>query len=202
MKTSQEKKQEQKDVLLPSTEQIEAELAREQKKHSKSRRARNAMVALAAVFAGAVLLSMLVLPLYRIYGDSMTPTLEEGDVVMAYKMGEFKSGDLVVFSYNNKTLVKRVIAVPGDWVDIDDSGNVSVNGQVLDESYLHGEKSLGQTDIQFPYQVPEGKCFVLGDHRSVSVDSRLSQMGAIPGEQIVGKVVFRIWPLASIGGLE
>lgn len=202
MKTSQEKKQEQKDVLLPSTEQIEAELAREQKKHSKSRRARNAMVALAAVFAGAVLLSMLVLPLYCIYGDSMTPTLEEGDVVMAYKMGEFKSGDLVVFSYNNKTLVKRVIAVPGDWVDIDDSGNVSVNGQVLDESYLHGEKSLGQTDIQFPYQVPEGKCFVLGDHRSVSVDSRLSQMGAIPGEQIVGKVVFRIWPLASIGGLE
>ncbi|MEE6159267.1 signal peptidase I [Olsenella sp. YH-ols2221] len=202
MKTSQEKKQEQKDVLLPSTEQIEAELAREQKKHSKSRRARNAMVALAAVFAGAVLLSMLVLPLYRIYGDSMTPTLEEGDVVMAYKTGEFKSGDLVVFSYNNKTLVKRVIAVPGDWVDIDDSGNVSVNGQVLDESYLHGEKSLGQTDIQFPYQVPEGKCFVLGDHRSVSVDSRLSQMGAIPGEQIVGKVVFRIWPLASIGGLE
>ncbi len=202
MKTSQEKKQEQKDVLLPSTEQIEAELAREQKKHSKSRRARNAMVALAAVFAGAVLLSMLVLPLYRIYGDSMTPTLEEGDVVMAYKTGEFKSGDLVVFSYNNKTLVKRVIAVPGDWVDIDDSGNVSVNGQVLDESYLHGEKSLGQTDIQFPYQVPEGKCFVLGDHRSISVDSRLSQMGAIPGEQIVGKVVFRIWPLASIGGLE
>ena len=202
MKTSQEKKQEQKDVLLPSTEQIEAEFAREQKKHSKSRRARNAMVALAAVFAGAVLLSMLVLPLYRIYGDSMTPTLEEGDVVMAYKTGEFKSGDLVVFSYNNKTLVKRVIAVPGDWVDIDDSGNVSVNGQVLDESYLHGEKSLGQTDIQFPYQVPEGKCFVLGDHRSVSVDSRLSQMGAIPGEQIVGKVVFRIWPLASIGGLE
>lgn len=202
MKTSQEKKQEQKDVLLPSTEQIEAELAREQKKHSKSRRARNAMVALAAVFAGAVLLSMLVLPLYCIYGDSMTPTLEEGDVVMAYKTGEFKSGDLVVFSYNNKTLVKRVIAVPGDWVDIDDSGNVSVNGQVLDESYLHGEKSLGQTDIQFPYQVPEGKCFVLGDHRSVSVDSRLSQMGAIPGEQIVGKVVFRIWPLASIGGLE
>lgn len=202
MKTSQEKKREQKDILLPSTKRVEAELAHKQKKHSKSRRARNAVVARAAVFAGAVLLSMLELPLCRICGDSMSPTLEEGDAVMALKTGGFKGRDLVVFSYNNKTLVKRVIAVPGDWVDVDDSGNVSANGQALDESYLHGDKSLGQTDIQFPYQVPEGKCFVLGDHRSVSVDSRLSQMGAIPVEQIVGKVVFRIWPIASIGGLE
>lgn len=201
-KTSQKREQEAKKVVLPSAEQVDAELAREQKKHSKGRRARNTAAVLAAVFAGAVLLSMLAFPLHRIYGDSMTPTLEEGDIVLASKGSEIQRGDLIVFFYNNKTLVKRVIGLPGDWIDIDEAGNVSVNGEVIDEPYLQGEKSLGQADIEFPYQAPESKYFVLGDHRSISVDSRLSQMGAIPQEQVIGKVMLRIWPLASFGTLE
>lgn len=128
----------------------------------------------------------------------MTPSLGEGDIVLSVKGGSFKTGDVVAFYYNNKILVKRVIARSGDWVDIDDDGNVTVNGIMLDEPYV-SEKALGECDIKLPYQVPESRVFVMGDHRSTSVDSRNSAIGCVSEEQIVGKIVFRVWPLKSFG---
>lgn len=187
-------------VTLPTLDQVNKEIAREEGLRHKHNTRRNAIFTLAGVFAAAVLLSLYVFPTFRIYGESMTPTLNEGDIVIATKPGNYKSGDLVAFSFNNKLLTKRVIAGPGDWVNIDADGNVSVNDQPLDEPYLQeGAKSLGQCDISLPYQVPENKYFVMGDRRSVSVDSRLTQVGSIPADQIVGKLSFRIWPLPSFG---
>ena len=128
----------------------------------------------------------------------MTPTLEEGNIVISVRGGEYRQGDIISFYYNNKILVKRVIALPGDWVDIDDAGNVYVNEELLDEPYVD-EKALGECDIELPYQVPEGRLFVCGDHRSTSVDSRSSTVGCVAEEQIAGKIVFRIWPLTDFG---
>ena len=188
---------------LPTVEQVKRELARASGTKRRHTVIRNVVFALAAVFAASVLLSLFAFPLFRIYGSSMSPTLGEGDVVVADKPAAFGAGELVAFSYNNKTLAKRVIAGPGDWVDIDASGNVSVNGSTLEEPYLQpGAKSLGRCDISLPYQVPEGTYFVMGDRRDVSVDSRSSQVGCIPAEQIVGRLVFRIWPLSGFGTLR
>lgn len=188
---------------LPTVEAVEAELARTESQLSRHALHRNIAFALAAAFAVAVPLSLYAFPMFRIYGESMTPTLNEGDIVISTKPGGYATGDIVAFSFNNKILTKRVIATPGDWVDIDSDGNVSVNGQELDEPYLPEEsKSLGQCDISLPYQVPESKYFVMGDRRSVSVDSRLQQVGCIPSEQIVGKLDLRIWPLPAFGFLQ
>jgi signal peptidase I len=139
------------------------------------------------------------MPVLQIYGTSMTPTLEDGEIVILNKGAKTSTGDIVAFYYNNKILVKRVIANAGDWVEIDEEGTVSVNGQVLEEPYVT-EKALGECDIEFPYQVPEERVFVLGDHRSVSVDSRSAQVGCVAQEQIVGKLVFRVWPFQRLGG--
>ena len=188
---------------LPTLDAVEAELERSRTQLHRHDLHRTLAVVLAAAFAAAVLLSLFVFPLYCIYGESMTPTLEEGDIVLATRPGSFHTGELVAFSFNNKILTKRIIAGPGDWVDIAEDGTVSVNGQELKEPYLQeGAKSLGQCDISLPYQVPESKYFVMGDRRSVSVDSRLQEVGCIPTEQIVGKLVLRIWPLPSFGFLE
>lgn len=186
-------------MALPGLDAVDRELERERQKHSRGHVARMVLLTVSVAFAAAVLLSMLAFPLYRIYGGSMEPTLREGDIVLAARSADYHTGDLAVFSYNNKTLVKRVIGCPGDWVDISDDGTVTVNGAALDEPYLEGGKSLGQCDITLPVQVPEGAYFVLGDQRSIAVDSRLSQMGCIPKEQMAGKVLCRIWPL---GGLK
>ena len=130
----------------------------------------------------------------------MAPALNEGDIVVAAKYASYGRGDLVAFTYNNKVLTKRIIGCPGDWVDIDAGGNVSINGKAIDESYLEpGAQSLGQCDINLPYQVPEGTYFVLGDKRSVSVDSRLTQVGCIPKDQIVGRLALRVWPPGALG---
>lgn len=185
------------EMPLPSAAAVDAELERERQKHSRGHAVRMVLLTVSVAFAAAVLLSMLAFPLYRIYGGSMEPTLSEGDVVVAARSADYRTGDLAVFSYNNKTLVKRVIGCPGDWVDIADDGTVTVNGAAIDEPYLKGAKSLGQCDITLPLQVPEGAYFVLGDQRSIAVDSRLSQMGCIPKEQMAGKVLFRIWPLGG-----
>ena len=183
---------------MPSSEQVEQELNREKSRRGFSRAIRNIIFALITVAAIAVLVAVLWLPVLRIYGSSMTPTLTEGDIVLSVKGSSFKTGDVVAFYYNNKILVKRVIAKPGDWVDIDDDGNVTVNGNLLDEPYV-SEKAIGECDIILPYQVPESRVFVMGDHRSTSVDSRSSAVGCVSEEQIVGKIVFRVWPLKSFG---
>ena len=183
---------------MPTTEQVEQELNREKSRRGLSKTIRNTVFALITVAAIAVLVAVLLLPVLRIYGSSMTPTLSEGDVVLSVKGGKFNSGDVVAFYFNNKILVKRVIAVSGDWVDIDNAGNVLVNGLLIDEPYIT-ERALGECDISLPYQVPESRVFVMGDHRSTSVDSRSSAIGCVSEEQIVGKIVFRIWPLKSLG---
>ena len=153
---------------------------------------------LIVVAALSILVAMLFLPVLRIYGQSMNATLSSGELVVSIKGAHFQTGDIVAFYYNNNILVKRVIANSGDWVDIDLDGNVYVNHQLVDEPYLT-EKAFGEPDIDFPYQVPEERVFVLGDNRSVSIDSRHNSIGCVTSEQIVGKIVFRIWPLNRIG---
>ena len=185
----------------PTVNQLEAELAREKYRRRYGRVLRSTVYTLITVASVAVLVATLWLPVLQIYGASMTPTLDEGEIVVSLKGTDFHQGDVVAFYYNNKILVKRVIAGPGSWVDISADGNVSINGEPLDEPYLV-EKAFGECDIELPYQVPDGRYFVMGDHRSTSVDSRHSAVGCVAGEQIVGKIVFRVWPLASLGVID
>ena len=186
---------------LPSVTALEEELRQEQYKKNYMQVLRSTIYCLITVAAVAVLVATLFLPVLRIYGASMTPALEEGDIVVSVKGADFEQGDIISFYYNNRILVKRAIAFPGDWVNIDEDGNVYVNDRLLDEPYL-AEKMKGECDIELPYQVPDGKIFVLGDHRSTSVDSRNSAIGDVSEEQIVGKIVFRIWPLSEMGTVK
>lgn len=183
---------------IPATEQLEAELAREKYKHRYHSVLRSTIYTLVIVAAVAVLTATLWLPVLQIYGSSMTPTLQDGEIVFSVKTSKFQPGDVVAFYYNNKILIKRVICGPADWVNIDENGTVYVNGTVLDEPYL-AEKALGDCNIELPYQVPDGKVFVMGDHRSTSVDSRNTAVGCVAQEQLVGKIIFRIWPLDRLG---
>ena len=187
--------------VLPTVQQLEAELKREKYRGRYWKMLRGTVAVLVVVAATAVLISNLLLPILRIYGSSMTPTLVNGNIVAAVRNGTYQRGDIIAFYYNNKILVKRVVGMPGEWVDMDDSGNVTIDGEPLEEPYLT-EKSLGECDIELPYQVPEGRYFVMGDHRSVSSDSRSSQVGCVSEEQIVGKLLFRLWPLDEIGPIE
>ena len=188
-------------VQTPTVEQLEQEPKRETYRRRYNRVLRSTIYTLITVAAAAVLVATLFLPVLRIYGSSMTPTMADGDIVVSVKGGSFTRGDIIAFWFNNKILVKRVIANPGEWVDIDAEGNVSINGEPLDEPYLT-EKALGECDIELPYQVPDGRLFVMGDHRSTSSDSRSSAVGCVAEEQIVGKLVFRVWPLGGFGPLE
>ena len=185
----------------PTVAQLEQELKRETYRRRYNRVLRSTSYTLLTVAAAAGLVATLFLPVLRIYGTSMTPTMTDGDIVVSVKGGSFARGDVIAFWFNNKILVKRVIAQPGEWVDIDEAGNVSINGEPLDEPYL-SEKALGECDIELPYQVPDGRLFVMGDHRSTSSDSRSSAVGCVAEEQIVGKLVFRVWPLGGFGPLE
>lgn len=185
----------------PTAEQVETELNRlAYRKRYRSVMA-STIYALVTVAAIAVLVATLLLPVLQIYGSSMTPTLSEGELVVSVKGSDFEPGDIIAFYFNNKILVKRVIARPGEWVDMDEDGNVSVNGIPLEEPYLT-EKAMGDCDIDLPYQVPDGKLFVLGDHRATSQDSRVGMIGCIGEEYIVGKIVFRVWPLTDFGPVE
>ena len=182
-------------------EQLTAELEREKYKRRYKRVLRSTIYTLIVVAAAAVLVATIWMPVLQIYGASMVPTLDEGDIVISVKGSDFEPGDLVAFYMGNKILVKRCIAGPGQWVDIDAGGNVYVDGKLLDEPYLT-EKALGDCDIEFPYQVPDNRYFCMGDHRSTSVDSRSTTVGCVSDEQIVGKIVFRVWPLPNFGMLR
>ena len=186
-----------KAVEIPDLDVIEAERNRLKYKSRYRSALRSTIYALLVTAAVAILVSTLWLPFLRIYGTSMTPTLQDGEIICCVKSSDFESGDIVAFYYNNKILVKRVIGQAGDWIDIDADGNVYVNEVLLDEPYLE-EKALGECDLELPYQVPDGKIFVMGDHRSTSVDSRHSTVGCVAQEQIVGKILLRIWPLKKI----
>ena len=187
-------------VDLPSAEQIDRERRRLRYRQRYRRTLRSTIAILIVVAALAVLVATLWMPVLRIYGSSMAPTLENGQIVVSVKSTRFESGDLIAFYHGNKLLIKRCIANSGDYVDIDEDGNVSVNGAPLEEPYL-SEKAYGQTDIELPYQVPDQRRFVMGDNRSASIDSRSTVVGCITEDQIVGKIVFRVWPLDVFGPL-
>lgn len=184
----------------PSVDELKKELKRENRKKEYRNVLRNTLIVVVSVAALAVLISSFYVTVLKVTGDSMTPTLETGQIVIAQNSQEFEAGEMLAFYYNNKVLVKRVIGSPGDWVNIDANGRVSVNGIELEETYA-SDLSLEPTDIEFPYQVPENRWFVLGDHRSVSIDSRSSVVGCVTKEQLIGKVVFRVFPFDTFGSL-
>ncbi len=195
------KRDKTKPVRLPTTAQIERERNRLRYQRRYSRTLKSTVAILVVVAAAAILVATLWMPVLRIYGTSMTPTLEDGQIAVSVKSSSFEPGDIVAFYYGNKLLIKRFIAGPADWVDIDADGNVSVNGSVLDEPYIV-EKAYGETNITLPYQVPDNRYFLMGDNRDVSVDSRNTAVGCVSDEQIVGKVVFRIWPFSQFGSVQ
>ena len=185
---------------LPTTDDLVAELIRVKKKRRSRRVIVGVFSVLIVVAAVAVLLATRFLPVLQVYGDSMSPTLNEGDIVVALDYGDLETGDVIAFYYNNKVLIKRVIAEAGDWVNVSDAGTVTVNGVVLDEPYVT-DKSLGNSNIVWPYQVPESHVFVMGDHRSTSIDSRNTAVGCIAEDAIIGELMLRVWPLEAIGTL-
>ena len=185
---------------VPSTEQIEKELKRVRYKRRFRQLLRSTIEILIVVAACAVLVAVLFMPVLRIYGSSMNPTLNEKDIVVSVKSKEVKTGDIIGIYYGSKLLIKRCIASEHQWVDLDQDGNVYVDGELLEESYLpEGAKDFGLTNIELPYQVPDTSVFVMGDNRATSVDSRNSAVGAIDTENIVGRIVFRVWPYERFG---
>lgn len=186
--------EEKKPIVIPSLAETEKERERLRYKRHYNRALLITIYSLITAAALAVLVATLWLPVLRIYGNSMEPTLADDDIVVTVKGSEYKQGDIIAFYYNNKILVKRVIATEGDLVDISESGVVSVNGTVLDEPYVD-ELALGECNIELPYQVPDSRIFVMGDHRSVSIDSRNTTVGCIAEEQVVGRLVLCLWPV-------
>ena len=183
---------------LPTLEALQAE--RERLRHR--RRYRRALLGTVAVVAAlAVLISTFFMPVFRITGSSMEPNLNDGDIIVAMKTERFERGQVCGFYFNNKLLLKRVIATAGMWVDIDEDGYVSVDGEKLEEPYVT-DRSKGISDLEYPVQVPDGCVFVLGDHRSTSVDSRSSVIGFIKEDETVGQIVMRVWPLKNFGLID
>ena len=182
----------------PTSAAVEQELQREQYKRRYRRTLRSTLVILITAAALAVLVATLWLPVLQIYGSSMAPCLNEGEIVLSVRDETLEQGDVVAFYYGNKLLVKRYIAGPGQWVTVQEDGTVLVDGKELNEPYVQ-EKALGSCDLEFPYQVPDGKFFLMGDHRLSSVDSRHSSVGCVSADQIVGKIIYRVWPLTTLG---
>ena len=183
---------------LPTTVELKKELDRTLHRGAFGRNLRGTIYILLIVAAVSVLIATLLFPVLRVTGTSMEPTLENGQIVVTAKNSSFRTGDVVAFYYNNKILLKRVIGVAGDMVEIDEDGTVHVNGEELIEPYVT-EKSFGTCDIEFPYQVPDNRIFVLGDNRETSIDSRSTTVGCIADELIVGKLLLRVWPMEQIG---
>ena len=182
----------------PSIELLEQEVQRVRYKRRYRSVLKSTIYVLVTVAAVAVLVATLWLPVMQTYGSSMAPTLNNGEIIFSVKTITPQRGDVIAFYYNNKVLVKRVIGLPGDWVDIREDGTVYINNRMLIEPYL-AERSLGNADIELPCQVPDGKYFVMGDHRATSADSRHTAVGCIGSEQIVGRILFRVWPLDRLG---
>lgn len=185
---------------LPTTAQFEQELKRLRYRERFIKSIWSTTSSLVVVSAITIIISVMLLPVLRVTGTSMTPTLYNDEIVLCNKLADYKQGDMIAFYYNNKVLLKRVIGTAGDWIDITEDGTVYVNGEVLDEPYID-EKALGECDIDLPYQVPESRIFVMGDHRATSIDSRTSMVGCIADEYIIGKLMFRVWPFEAIGPL-
>ncbi len=186
---------------FPSVEELTEELKREKFRSRYKKVLRSTIYTLVIVAAISVLVATLLMPVLQIYGTSMSPNLHEDEIVVSIKSSNLKTGDIIAFYYNNRVLVKRVIGLPGDMVSIDDAGNVFVNDKMIDEPYI-AEKSSGTSDIEYPYTVPQNEYFVLGDHRQTSVDSRSSLVGCVQREEIIGKIVFRVWPFNAIGTVD
>ena len=186
-----------KEVSLPTKDQVETERKRYRRQKAYNKALRGTVYVLTIVAAVAVLIATLMLPVLQIEGTSMEPTLSNGNIVLLTKTSRFERGDLCGFTWNNKLLIKRVIGLPGDWIEIDTEGTVYLNGEKLEEPYV-AHKALGECDLEFPFQVPQEQYFVIGDMRESSIDSRNTVIGCIAKDQIVGKVFFRIWPLKSI----
>lgn len=195
---SNNKKINYKDLTISS---IEQELKREKYKSKYKKVLASTIYTLIIVISLAVIVAMLVMPVLQISGSSMTPTLTEGEIVVTVKTKKLAVGDVVAFYHGNKILIKRVIAGPNSWVNITDEGDVYINNKLIDEPYV-SKKHLGKTDIDLPYQVPEETYFILGDERETSIDSRTSEIGALKQEDIIGKVIFRVWPLKKIGSIN
>ena len=189
-------KKEVQQLEIPTIDLLEGELKRTRYNRRYRRTLRTTIFSLLLVAAVAVIIAVLLLPVLQISSGSMENTLVDGDMVISLNNGKYETGDIIGFYYNNVVLIKRVIATSGDWVDIAEDGTVTVNGVVLDEPYVE-EKALGECNIKLPYQVPQGKCFVLGDNRTESIDSRNTAVGCISNDVVVGRLLARIWPLKS-----
>jgi len=186
------------ELKIPPIDLLREELEREESKYNFRKTLLNIAGVLTVTAAVAVLIATRLLILIQVNGVSMAPTLEKGEIIFLQQTKEVKTGDVIGFYYGGRVLLKRVIAGGGDYIEIDNEGNVYVNDKKLEEPYLMGQ-SLGKCELDFPYQVPEGMLFVLGDNRAVSMDSRIKAIGCVEKDQIVGKVVFRAWPLTRMG---
>ena len=188
-------------IIIPTPEAVEAELARVRYRETFTRTLRSTFCVLLVIAATIVLLSALVLPVFRVNGTDMNPTLATGELVVTLRKAQVKPGDIIAFYCNDKIQIKRVIAVGGDVVSVDAYGEVTVNDRPLDEPYLT-DKAYGECNITYPYRVSDGKIFVMGDNRAISVDSRHTEMGCVAQEQIIGKVILRVWPFSAIRAFE
>jgi len=191
-------KRNKKEIFIPTTDELEKELTREKYKLKYKKTLKSTIYSLIIVISISSLLSTLLFPVLEIYGKSMNPTLSEGNIVLSVRKTNIKRGNIIAFYHNNKILIKRVIGVSSDWIDIDKKGNIYVNNILLEESYLK-EKNKGESNIKYPYQVPEDTYFVLGDERLSSVDSRYKEIGTIHKDNVIGKIIFRLWPIKEIG---